>query len=372
MKTKGIDISYCQRSIDYKKVKTDGVSFAIVRSGYKEKTDDMLYSHLDGCIKAGMPVGIYVYAMAQTVDEARAEAQHCLKSIKGYNITYPIFYDLEDERLIPGLTNKQRTDNAVAFLTEIRLAGYYAAVYANPAWLESYLEKDRLKSYDIWLAHWTNSPDKATKYDYSQKMWQWGIGNVNGAGGVDCNLCYVDYPTIIKAGGYNKIAADKASNTVPVDNTMAKFVSVNKQYRCIAASANKRAKASGNSTVIGKFAKNTVYTVIAEVFDGGKLKYLQFADGSFGMYVDQIGAQLFEVVEQKQSFKVGDKVKIIGKYAGAASVAAGNNNSAIGQTRYIVRIITGANYPYQLGVKPSDATTGNTTGYACESGIVRV
>ncbi len=310
--------------------------------------------------------------MARTVDEARAEAQHCLKSIKGYNIAYPIFYDLEDERLIPGLTTKQRTDNAVAFLAEIRQAGYYAAVYANPAWLESYLEKDRLKSYDIWLAAWTDSPDKATKYDYGQKMWQWGIGNVNGAGGVDCNLCYVDYPEIIKAGGYNKTVVDKTSNTALVDNTMAKFMSVNKQYRCIAASANKRAKASGNSAVIGKFTKNTVYNVVAEVFDSGKLKYLQFSDGSFGMYVDQVGAKLFSEVSQKPKFSVGDRVKITSKYAGAASVAAANNSTAVGKTVYIVRIVEGANYPYQLGVKPGDATTGNTTGYANNEGITKV
>lgn len=371
MKIKGIDISYCQRDVDYQKVKAAGIDFAIVRSGYKEKTDDMLYTHLNGCKKAGIPVGIYVYAMARTVDDAVKEAKYCLQSVAGRELLYPVFYDLEDDRLLD-LTSKQRTDNAVAFLEEIKNQGYCAGVYVNPAWLEQYLEKDRLTSYDLWLAAWTENPDKPTKYNYNQTIWQWGLDNVDGisgTGAVDGDLCYADYPAIIKAGEYNNNNQAAETNTAVISG--ATFRTVNKNYRCIGSSVNKRRFASDNSAVIGKLIKNKIYTVTSEVYKDGKLKWLA-ADGGYSMYIDQVGARLFEEAVNSAEYKIGDLVKILAPYAASAFVKTASNKKAVGEARYITKIFDGANYPYMLGVKAGDISSGNTTGFAGAGGIVKI
>ena len=36
----GIDISYANKKLDFEKIKEGGVSFAIIRTGYRQKTDD--------------------------------------------------------------------------------------------------------------------------------------------------------------------------------------------------------------------------------------------------------------------------------------------------------------------------------------------
>lgn len=47
--------------------------------------------------------------------------------------------------------------------------------------------------------------------------------------------------------------------------------------------------------------------------------------------------------------KVGDKVKIIGKYASSSTSTTAVNKKLIGSTRYILKIYSGRNYPYQVG-----------------------
>ena len=195
MAKKGIDLSYANPKVDFAKAKAAGVEFAIIRTGYRCKTDDMFYSHIKGAADAKMDVGVYCYCMAATPAEARKEADYVLNLIKDCSLTYPIFYDMEDPS-IENLSRTKLTNIAVAFLEKIKAAGYTAGIYANPAWLENRLNKEKLKGYDIWLAHWTGSPDKPSKYAYGQTMWQWGAGNVSGISGkVDCDICYVDYPS---------------------------------------------------------------------------------------------------------------------------------------------------------------------------------
>lgn len=65
------------------------------------------------------------------------------------------------------------------------------------------------EKYDIWLAAWTQSADIPTRYNYGQKMWQWGTEKLNGISDpVDSNLCYVDYPAIIKKANKNFLSEE--------------------------------------------------------------------------------------------------------------------------------------------------------------------
>lgn len=193
IRIKGIDISYAQRDFDMERAKEEGVRFLIIRAGISTYTDTKLESHADGAVKAGLPYGFYWYSGAFSVDEAREEAKCCLAAIKRYSPVYPVFYDMEEKSQIDGLTRRQRTDIICAFCDEIKEAGYMAGAYLNPSWLEHYVEKDRiLKNYYLWLAHWTESPDRPTNYDYGQVIWQWGLDRIDGKG-IDGDICYKDF-----------------------------------------------------------------------------------------------------------------------------------------------------------------------------------
>lgn len=46
--------------------------------------------------KEGIPFGTYIYSYADSVTAAKSEANHVLRLIKGYDLSYPIYYDLEE------------------------------------------------------------------------------------------------------------------------------------------------------------------------------------------------------------------------------------------------------------------------------------
>ena len=98
---KGIDVSVHNGDIDWGKVKTDGIDFAIIRAGYgrlasqKDKRFEQNYS---GAKAAGIPVGAYWYSYAMSEDETRLEADVFLSVIKGKQFEFPGYYDVEEKK----------------------------------------------------------------------------------------------------------------------------------------------------------------------------------------------------------------------------------------------------------------------------------
>lgn len=215
-KIKVIDISYANPDVDFVKVKAAGIPAVIIRNGYYGKTDTDFNRHMTNAIKADMDIGTYTYIMSDTVAQARKEAQQTLERLKPYRgfINYPVFCDMECSKYYDDkkYSDKLRTDIIKAFCEEIRKGGYYPAVYINPSWLEEWTnKKEILGVYDIWLAAWTESESKDTRYDYGQTMWQWGTKKVNGIkGDVDSNFCYIDYPAKIRKAGLNFLPPENA------------------------------------------------------------------------------------------------------------------------------------------------------------------
>jgi len=203
MAFRGVDVSKYQPNIDWKKVKESGISFAIIRTGYSQTTDNKFVSHIQGALEAGINVGVYCYAKANNVTEAVEEADYVLGLIKPYRISYPVCYDVESTNL-QALDNQKRTDIAIAFCERIQSAGYYAMIYTNKNWLENMLDYNRLKPYDIWLAQWATKPTWNGTYG----MWQYGLDHVDGIGDCDCDVSYKDYPDIITKGGLNNLASN--------------------------------------------------------------------------------------------------------------------------------------------------------------------
>lgn len=220
MSYKVIDVSYHQGSIDFKKVKADGVVGVILRIGYtgygtakQKKADPNFEQYYVDAKAAGLNVGGYWYSCAYTVAEAEEEAEMVLKLIKGKKFEYPIYWDTEDVHDTSKAGNAPKnqrtigktllTDCAVAFCEKLEAAGYWVGIYASKSWFLAQLEHARIKPYAQWVAHYTTSahPEYAASYG----MWQYSsTGRVSGIkGNVDMNYCYVDYPKLIKAKGLN-------------------------------------------------------------------------------------------------------------------------------------------------------------------------
>lgn len=216
MNRKGIDISKWNGKIDFQAVKNDGTDFLIIREGYGKENPSQVDKKFEENYKnakaVGIPVGVYHYSYADSVEDARKEAQFCLKNIAGKQLEYPVCFDIEDRTQL-SLNNRQRTDICKAFCEEIEKAGYYAMIYCNLNWWNNYLNKDELRKYDLWLAQWSEAAPSVNCgiWQYSDK------GTIDGiSGNVDLNIAYKDYPAIMKAKGLNgfKASASNKNNVI--------------------------------------------------------------------------------------------------------------------------------------------------------------
>lgn len=203
-KFSGCDVSKWQGKINWEKVKKSGVDFVIIREGYGKENpnqkDKQFEVNYKGAKSVGIPVGVYHYSYADSVDDAKKEAQFCLKNIKGKQLEYPVVFDIEDKEQLK-LNNRQRTDICKAFCDEIEKAGYYAMIYTNVNWLKNYLYSEELLTrYDWWIAQW-----EVAKPSIDCGIWQrTEKGKINGINGnVDLNISYKNYPEIMKSKGLN-------------------------------------------------------------------------------------------------------------------------------------------------------------------------
>ena len=208
MITHGIDVSRHQGIIDWSKVETD---FAILRAGfgcYKYQKDSQFERNYAGAKAAGIPVGAYWYSYAESVEEARQEAEACLYVLRGMRFEYPIYIDIEDSTQ-GHLSKATLTAICEAFCDTLENAGYFAGVYASTYWFTHKLDHARIASkYTIWLADYRADYNKTLNRDMHQYTSNGHVAGISGR--VDMNTCTRDFPGIIKKAGlngYSKAAA---------------------------------------------------------------------------------------------------------------------------------------------------------------------
>lgn len=216
----GIDVSYANyganKTVDFKKVKAAGYSFVIIRAGYSGRgtsetqpitqPDTHFELNYKNASAAGLHIGVYYYSYAKTVAEAERDAADCLRFLQNKKISYPVYYDMEDETYQGGLTTEQRTNIALAFTRKVQQAGYMAGVYANKKWFTNYLNLSKIaQECEIWWAQYPYS-DKPDLDMSAYGLWQYASdgkveGVTDGNGNpvdVDVDIAYKDYPSLVR------------------------------------------------------------------------------------------------------------------------------------------------------------------------------
>ena len=191
---RGIDVSKFQGSIDWNAVKADGITFAIIRCGYRgygsgALVEDSTYrQNIQGAINAGLRVGVYFYSQAINEAEAVEEASMVLSLVSGYSLPLGVYYDTESVGggRANALSAAERTACAVAFCETIRSAGYSAGVYSYASWFYNALNFANISKYNIWIAQYRDT----LSFSYKHNIWQYtGSGSVNGISKpVDMNI----------------------------------------------------------------------------------------------------------------------------------------------------------------------------------------
>lgn len=193
MELNGIDVSKWQGEIDWARVKEAGTEFAMIRALYGTKEDPRFRANLKGAEGNGVYAGAYVYSLAVTEDEARAEADAALELVKGAALRYPIAMDMEDERQ-KGLTKAMRGKLISAFCDRIAAAGRIPMIYSSRDWFDRLIPAAVTKKYPVWLAQWRAEKPET---DFETAMWQSGTGSVEGIGEkVDIDVSYTDFAAL--------------------------------------------------------------------------------------------------------------------------------------------------------------------------------
>lgn len=195
---KGIDISYFQGNIDFKKVKADGIDFIIPRCGYGKSNKDSKFSeYVAGALAAGIEIpGIYHFSYALNEENAREEARQAVKFAQEAGLPKEtiIFFDLEYDsvdyakRYAVNLDKVRCIAHTNAFCQEVQNHGYRTGIYANQDYLNRMYDDATIKKYIFWYANWNGGKTPSVKcafHQWSEK------GRVNGINGnVDMDYYY--------------------------------------------------------------------------------------------------------------------------------------------------------------------------------------
>lgn len=203
----GADLSKFNRNVNMKLAKQNGMDFVILKAGSGYSGEDPKFQqNYRNAKAAGLNVGAYWYSYAVNVEEAKEEAVRYLKILGKKQFEYPVYLDFEDPSQLR-IPTKTKTDMAIAFMSILEKNGYYTGLYSSGSWINNQFERNRLKDYDIWIAHWHVTCPNCFTPDYG--MWQFtnkskikGVPDT-GEGGVDMNYSYKNYPKIIKGAKLN-------------------------------------------------------------------------------------------------------------------------------------------------------------------------
>lgn len=343
----GIDVSKWNGTIDWKKVKSDGIEFAFVRTSYRgTKTgklakDETAATNMKNAAAAGVKVGAYIFSQAITKAEAEQEAEYLLQTVKGYKITMPLVFDYEYYSggrfsSTTKLSRREKTDICLAFCNKIKKAGYTPLVYANKSMLGSDLYASEIAAkYPVWLAHYTTSTNYTGDYDFWQYTSTGKVSGITGnSGNVDMNFWYIKPGTNPSFGTGSTSSSTEVSTPPATSTTPAK------------PSAPAAPKAPAVPKLTGK----------ASSYDKVKLSWKKVS-----------GASGYELYRYDSSKKKYVKIKTI---SSGSTVSYTDTGRSMGKTyKYKIRSYKKANgktaYSGQSGavsVKTASTMTGKTNG----------
>jgi len=200
----GIDISEFQTVTNWQSV-AQNTEFIILRAGTTTGLNNDIFAQDEkfeifyaGAQSQNIPIGVYYYSGANTLDGFQKNACEVLSLLNNRKLDFPVFLDLEQSSGQIALGKDTLTDYAISALELIQNAGYEAGIYANKNWFMNYIDADRISQagYYIWMAQYPSGSYAVNPSDYDKSnqcnLWQYSDkGKVNGINGsVDMDVFY--------------------------------------------------------------------------------------------------------------------------------------------------------------------------------------
>ena len=197
-----LDLSAHQGEIDFARVKKAGIWGVMLKAtegtGYLSPSFAPNYRRAQ---QNGLHIGAYHFLRAATPEQSLAEAKFFLKCLQGKQLDLPLALDVEapEQRPVADLTDIVQT-----LCKELERQGYYVVLYSSVSWLKTKMASPALDAFDRWIAHvGVDRPNYQKPYGIWQFTWDSKVDGISGK--VDENICYKDYPKILRQAKLNHL-----------------------------------------------------------------------------------------------------------------------------------------------------------------------
>jgi len=202
---KGTDISKWQGTVDFVKMKQEGIAFVIIRAGYGETQDKMFNTYINNALRAGISVGVYWFIYAKDKTDIIKNAHKFHQVIETYKdkIICGVWADWEydSDKKAGFLTMEQRSEMVGEFCKIMIGYGYDIGIYANMDYIQNKFTSELVAAYPLWYARYEKKIGSAgyKGKDGHPYIWQYsskGTGKVYGAESqyIDLDYAYFQIP----------------------------------------------------------------------------------------------------------------------------------------------------------------------------------
>lgn len=134
----GVDINEVDGNIDWRKMKENGIEFAMLCAGYGSGSIDLQFrKNAETCGRLGIPYGAYWISYAYTLEMAEQEADFCIETIEEFNLSLPLCVKYEDSSVRYAESKGVRVTKEFAkelgkvFCSRTEKAGYISVCYVK-------------------------------------------------------------------------------------------------------------------------------------------------------------------------------------------------------------------------------------------------
>lgn len=245
----GIDVSKYQGVINWFKVKSSGINFAILKIIDKNNNlEESFERNYSGCINANIECkGVYNYSYATSTDAAILAAESVVRILNGRKLI--VWLDVEDH--VQKNLGSKLIDIIDAYKKVIESNGLLFGLYTGMSFYNSYIKPYADGKYTCWIARYgknDGSYNETYKPDIKNMIcWQYTSRNsmISGINGnVDMNVWFDDI----------EFKTDKPGSDTPVKPSNTNHV----LGKTTASLLNIRTTYNTSGSIVGQYKKDTI------------------------------------------------------------------------------------------------------------------
>lgn len=134
----GVDVSETDGNVDWRKMKENGIGFAMIRAGYGSGSIDLQFRrNAENCNQLGISCGAYWISYAYTLEMARREAVFYMETVEEFHFSLPLYvkYDYDSVRYAKSkgvhLTEEFVREMMRMFCRQMEQSGYRAIYFVD-------------------------------------------------------------------------------------------------------------------------------------------------------------------------------------------------------------------------------------------------